>query len=339
MIAHSAPWITAADRQAVERRLAEGQIASGALAASFEDEVKAHVGAAHARSAPDGTSAIAAALRGLGIGSGDDVVLPTYVCVDVELAVRAVGAAPRFADVDRTGTITAETAAAAITPRTRAIIAVHSLGRPCAIGPLRALNVPVIEDACQAFGFAFPEGTAGTLGDIGIYSFHATKCLTTGEGGMIVCAAGDLLPEPAGEELALCPRLSDLQAALGLAQLSRYDSMLGRRAEIRRTYDAALGGRGGGSRGPAGGALFRYTFELRDSAPFEAATRHFADRGIHLRRGVDALLHRRHGLPDDRFPGACALFARNASVPFYPALTDHEVGLIARALAEYDGVA
>ncbi len=338
MIAHSAPWITEADRAAVDRQLAGGQLASGALARQFEDAVRDYVGAASARSTPNGTSAITAALRALGVGPGEDVVLPTYVCVDVELAVRAAGALPRFADVDDAGTVTPDTVECALSPRTKAIIAVHTFGHACAISPLRAFGIPVLEDACQAFGSDTREGRAGTLGDIGILSFHATKCLTTGEGGMMV-SAGVELSEPGDLEEAACPRLSDFQAALGLAQLARYDAFLARRRTIQAAYDAALGGSGAADRSGSAAPPFRYTFRLRSDTSFEAAARYFASRGVHLRRGVDALLHRGAGLDDRRFPGACALFSHNASVPFYPALTDDEVATVSRALAEYDGVA
>lgn len=335
MIPHSAPWITAADRVAVDTCLAGGQIASGAVAEEFEGRIRDFAGARWSRSTPDGTTAIVGALRLLGVSAGDEVVLPTYVCIDVERAITAVGAMPRFADVADGGVLTAATAEAAMTQRTRAIIAVHTFGHTCPIEQLTTLGVPVIEDACQAFAGETARGRTGTLGDIGVYSFHATKCLTTGEGGMMVSKSGEYnagnAPDP--------PRLSDLQAALGIAQLARYDAFLARRAQIRRIYETALAERGAANRRPHDEQLFRFTFTLRPGTMFEAAADHFAGRGIALRRGVDALLHRDHGLDDEAFPGATTLFARNASVPYYPALTDDQVETVASTLREYDGVA
>lgn len=338
MIPHSAPWITAEDRAAVDRCLASGQIASGALASRFEDDVARQAGARFVRSAPDGTAALTCALRLLGVEPGDEVVLPTYVCIDVERAIRAVGAQPRFADVGPDGTLTTGTVEQAVTDRTRAIIAVHTFGHICDIAPLRAFGVPVVEDACQAFAFETAAGRAGTLGDIGVYSFHATKCLTTGEGGMIVSNTVDVADLGDTQDAPL-PALSDLQAALGLAQLSRYDTFVARRASIRAAYEAAIAQRATSTARLAATHLFRFTVPLRQGTTFDAAAAYFEHRGIALRRGVDALLHRAHGLPDSDFPQAADLFARNASVPFYPALSDEQVNVVALALAEYDGVA
>ncbi len=338
MIFHSAPWITAEDRAAVDRCLESRQIASGTLACEFESRIAAYAGARFSRSTPDGTGAIVAALRLLGVGEGDHVVLPTYVCIDVERAIRAVRAVPRFADVGGDGTITAATVERATTPQTRAIVAVHTFGHICPIAPLRAFGVPVIEDACQAFGGETSAGRTGTLGDIGVYSFHGTKCLTTGEGGMMVSNSINLADAVDGLD-ATAPPLSDLQAALGIAQLARYDEFLARRDKIRAIYDAALESRSATVPAARTEHLFRFTFAVAREFGFEAAADHFARRGISLRRGVDALLHRAHGLADDLFPGACALFARNASVPFYPALSEDEVAQVADALARYDGIA
>lgn len=337
MIPHSAPWITAEDRAAVDRCLASGQIASGALTREFEDQVARYVGARSARAAPDGTTALSAALRVVRVVPGDEVVLPTYVCIDVERAIRTVGAEPRFADVAADGTLTPEAVERVVTPRTKAIIAVHTFGHICPIAPLRAFGVAVVEDACQAFAGETPAGRTGVLGDIGVYSFHATKCLTTGEGGMLVSASHDLAHDADADEAPIAG-LSDLQAALGLAQLARYDAFLARQAEIRARYDAALDAHGTSPRSAAA-HLFRFTFLSRDDTSFAAAAEHFAKRGIAVRRGVDALLHRAHGLADSDFPQSTALFARTVSVPFYPALTDEQVDAIARTIVEYSGVA
>lgn len=335
MIPHSAPWVTGADRQAVDERLRSGMIAAGTALAEFEAGVCKYVKAAGGVATPSGTNAIKVALELLGLGRGDDVILPTYVCESVMHSIQRVGATPVFADVNECSVLDVRTVGAAITPATKAIIAVHAFGHLCDIPSLRSLGVPVIEDACQAFGLETPWGMAGVVGDLGVYSFHATKCLTTGEGGMLVAGGMSLalllrghLPEPE------C-RLSDVQASLGLAQLGRYEEFLARRLALRLRLDDAFADRPHltAHLPPAGSFLFRYT--IRSEAGFEAAQAFFGARGVTARRGVDSLLHRQAGRNDRDFPTAVKMFGANVSIPFHPALADHDADRVVRAAEEF----
>ena len=133
-----------------------------------------------------GSSAIILALKCLGVGPGDGVILPTYVCRSVLEAVYTVGGVPELCDVNEFGVMDVNTISRAISKKTKTIIAVHIFANPCNIDELRVFGLPIIEDACQALGLKTPNGNAGSRGDIGILSFHATKCITTGEGGMLL---------------------------------------------------------------------------------------------------------------------------------------------------------
>lgn len=335
MIPHSAPWVTGADRQAVDERLRRGMIASGTAVAEFEAGVRQYVKAEACFATHSGADAIKAALEVLGLGQGDDVILPTYVCESVMQSIQRVGATPVFADVNERSVLDVRTVGAAITPATKAIIAVHAFGHLCDIPSLRSFSVPIIEDACQAFGLETPWGMTGVVGDLGVYSFHATKCLTTGEGGMLLAGGRSqaLLLRARSPESAR--RLSDLQAALGLAQLGRYEEFLARRLALRLRLDEAFAHRPHliAHLPPAGTFLFRYT--IRSEAGFEAAQAFFGARGVTARRGVDSLLHRQAGRDDRDFPTAVEIFGANVSIPFHAALADHDADRVVRAAEEF----
>ena len=337
VIPHSRPWINKADRHAVTSVLASGMLAKGAKVGEFESSVCDYLGANHAVAQSSGTAALVLALRTLEICRGDEVILPTYVCSSVLESVLTVGAAPVLCDVDETGVITAATVAPHITSKTKAIIAVHIFGHPCDLGILNQKEIPVIEDACQALGLTINGSKAGAHGDIGILSFHATKCLTTGEGGMLVTrnkALGERARQLVDGTTTLASRsvapLSDFQAALGLSQLGRYPEFLERRNGLLRQYteaaqrlDIAIGSPRQSS------MLFRFT--LRSEQPFEAVQAAFYNQGISVRRGVDQLLHRALGLSDSAFPMAVSLYQRSVSVPFYPSLNIRDATTVSNA--------
>ena len=341
MIPHSRPWIEPSDSLAVEHVLKDGMIANGARVLAFEQTVANYLGAAGGIACTSGTTALILALKTLGISTGDEVVLPSYVCWNVFSAVTAVGAAPRLCDVNDNGVATVQTIRAVLSPQTRAIIGVHIFGHPCDIDSLASLGLPVVEDACQAFGLEIESRLAGTLGDIGVLSFHATKCLTTGEGGMLVTRnarfldrARELVDSTKHNNAAGLVSMSDMQAALGLAQLERYTTFLDRRQQLFITYHKAssqvitavpcyLGE-------PA--FLFRYT--LRAQHGFDNAHAGLLAHGVQSRQGVDELLHRRLGLDDRDYPVATKLFAQVVSLPFYPGLTEQEQEQVVRAILE-----
>lgn len=326
MIAHSAPWLTRDDHATVSATLASGMIASGALSERFAEAVRQRIGARRTVTAASGMDALTAALKNLGVGRDDEVIIPTYVCSRVRTAVAATGAQAIMADVGPDGNLSPPTIAAVQTSATKAIVAAHIFGQPCDIAVLRAFEVPIVEDACQAFAIPFAAGMSGMLGDIGVYSFQATKCLAAGEGGMIVFPTQTALPE-----LGDISELSDLQAALGLSQLARYDDFLARRSAIGRTL------RGTFDRTKALIShlpepeipLFRFT--IRTDKGFDEAQRFFAEFGVAVRRGVDALLHRDLRLPDDKFPMASHLWQTTVSLPCYPALSDDDLAIVVRA--------
>jgi UDP-4-amino-4-deoxy-L-arabinose-oxoglutarate aminotransferase len=268
------------------------------------------------------------ALRALGIGRGDDVVLPSYVCASVRDAIVSTGAKPVLCDLGSPWLMTAESVAPAITSRTRAIIAVSMFGLAADIDGIAAYGIPVIDDRCQAFGL--PAHHAARA-EYSVCSFHAIKCLTAGEGGAVL-AWSEHASMRLNDELAVSRRtlgvLSDLQSVLAARQLERWPEMQQRRRAIAAAYLDALPAERTQALPVAGSedsVWFRFPVLLRAAENFDALRESFGTEGIQVRRGVDALLHRQAQFPDSHFPRTVEAFDRTLSLPIWPAMSDEDV--------------
>ncbi len=341
MIPHSKPWITAADERAMKDVLASGMLAQGQAVALFEKQVAAYTGYSHALAVPSGTAALVFILQALDIKAGDEVILPTYVCKSVHDAVMFTGATPVLCDVSGTWCMTAGDVMQVMTPQTRAVILVHTFGIDASAEVYAATGIPVIDDYCQAFGLT-PRYSSGS--GLAFCSFNATKCLSTGEGGMALVNDPVLYKRMRDAKSSNLPpaRFSDLQAALGLAQLQRYPDMLARRKQIAGRYfnelDTSVTWNSSAPDARAfrevqlhNSVFFRFPVKVEGN-PQEHIIAIEKEFGISLRRGVDALLHDQ---AKHHFPGAENHFAQTLSVPLYPALTDDEVTHIIQSLNTY----
>ena len=345
VIPHSRPWIDSSDRAAVDEVLESQMIARGALVRAFERALSANLNYGNAICSSSGTSALVLALKVLNIGVNDEVIIPTYVCPSVLAAIISVGAKPRLCDVDENGVITIATVSPHLSTRTRAIVAVHIFGHPCDITSLNSLGFPIIEDACQAFGLKLHQQLAGTLGLFGVYSFHATKCLTTGEGGALMVNDPTLLERAyiVAESLAPnyasgIPAFTDMQAALGLSQLNRYKSFLERRLNIFQRYQEVARYLKDARVGYPDLPSFLFRFTLRTKIGFDEAESALRSFGVQARRGVDCLLHRQIGLEDSDFPTSTAIYHETISLPFHPSLSEQEQDQVIGAMrGVFDG--
>jgi perosamine synthetase len=228
----------------------------------FEEAFAAYVGTRYAVALPSCTSAIHLVLLALGIGPGDEVIVPDVTWIASAAPVSYVGATPVFADIaEDTWCLSADAAERWITPRTKAILPVDLYGGMPDWDRLKALarrhNLFLLEDAAEAIGSEYHGRKAGSLGDAGVFSFHGSKTLTTGEGGMLVTDREDLYRRvlvlrdhgrPPGDrmffnqEVAWKYKMSSMQAALGLAQLERVHELVERKREIFQAYRSALAG-------------------------------------------------------------------------------------------------
>lgn len=250
------PWITEAERNAVLEVLAGDVLTHGPQAHEFEKEFAAAIGGGHALTLSNGTAALHLACWQLGIGSGDEVIVPAQTHVATVHAVEIVGARPVFVDCDSlTGNMTPEAIEAAISPRTRAIVLVHFVGIPCDMPAIMKIaerhSLKVIEDCALALGTRWNGTHAGLFGDAGTFSFYPVKHITTGDGGMLVTRDEKLAQKISKARafgvdrtfaersvpgvydvlsLGINYRLSDINSAIGRAQLKRLDAILDRRA-------------------------------------------------------------------------------------------------------------
>ncbi|MBD0370357.1 MAG: DegT/DnrJ/EryC1/StrS aminotransferase family protein [Pyrinomonadaceae bacterium] len=329
IIPHSKPCLGDEDLRAVASVLETGMIAEGALVREFEEAMSRYLGLRGGVAAPSGTSALFLALKALGVGAGDEVIIPTYTCRSVWDAVRATEASAVLCDITDDWCMSAETIRPHVSKQTKAIVLVHTFGIMAEVDEVCALGIPVIEDCCQSLGAKSGECIAGTKGDLCVLSFHATKLLTTGEGGMALANDEKLLRKlralKQGEDGPLMLRyrqpLTDLQAALGLSQLGNYDNFLQRRHVIAEQYFIELEGLPVELPQAVKGRSIFFRFPLGVSGEFDAFRRRFDTEGIQVRRGVDSLLHRQCGLSDATFPNATRSFSRTLSIPLYPALS------------------
>ena len=228
----------------------------------FEDAFKAYVSRRYAMALPSATSAIHLALASLGIGPGDEVIVPEATWIATAAPIAYVGATPVFADIDpQSWCISPASLEACITPRTRAVIVVNLYGGMPDMDAIDAIGdrhqLAVIEDAAESIGAEYRRRRAGSFGDASVFSFHGSKTLTTGEGGMLLTDDESLYQRalilrdhgraPASkafwnQEVAFKYRMSSMQAALGLAQLERVQELIERKQQIFGWYREGLDG-------------------------------------------------------------------------------------------------
>jgi perosamine synthetase len=275
MIPIALPQLGEAEADAARAAVLSGWVSQGPGVAAFEREFAARVGAAHACAVSNCTTALHLALVALGIGPGDEVVTVSHSFIATANCIRYCGATPVFVDIEpETYNIDAEQAAAAITPRTRAIIAVHQMGMPCDLPALSALakrhGIALIEDAACAAGSQISidgewEPVGRPRGDVACFSFHPRKVITTGEGGMLTSADPELdrkfrllrqhgmnVPDTvrhaspqvifeAYSMLGFNYRMTDIQASVGRVQLQRLPELVAKRRALAARYRELLG--------------------------------------------------------------------------------------------------
>lgn len=354
--------------------LRSGWVGTGPKVQRFELMVGEYVGARHSRCVSSCTAALILGMRVLGIGAGDEVLVPAMTFVASANAVEHAGARTVLVDsVPGTGLIDLDAAEAAITPRTRAIMPVHLAGRPVDMGRVNALRdrhgLLVIEDAAHAIGAEWAGRKLGSFGNVTAFSFYVTKNISTIEGGALVTDDAELAAEV--ERLALHGlslgawqrfsdegfrhyevvrpgfkyNMTDVQAALGLHQLPRLDGWIERRTQLWERYDKLLGDLPLQTPTPAEPntrhARHLYQVLLESDAPLtrdqliDALTDRNVGTGVHY-RGVHLHPFYRdtYGLDPAEFPVATDISERTLSLPLSPKLTDGDQDDVVAALVE-----
>ena len=256
----SAPDITDAEIAAVTAVLRTSRLSLGPRLEEFEHAMAQYIGLPHAVGVSSGTAGLHLCIRALGIGEGDEVIVPSFTFIAAANAIRYERATPVFVDIEpATLNLDSAKVEAAITPRTRAILAVHTFGIPANMQAILHIahrhNLLVIEDACEAIGAEYQGRQVGSFGDAAVFAFYPNKQITTGEGGMVATRNAELATRIRAlrnqgryetddwlqhTELGYNYRLSEINCALGIEQLKRIESILARRASAARAYHERL---------------------------------------------------------------------------------------------------
>ncbi len=340
---------------AMQRVVRSGQFIMGPDVAAFEREVAAHLGVTHAVGLNSGTDALVIGLRALGIGAGDEVITTPFTFFATGESISAVGATPVFVDIDPvTFNMDPAGLAAAVTPRTRAIMPVHLYGQPCAMDAIlafaRAHDLFVIEDCAQSFGARYRGRHTGTLGHIGAYSFFPSKNLGAfGDGGLLVTdddavadAARMLRSHGArrkyhNEVLGYNSRLDTIQAAILRVKLPHVERWNEARRAVAATYNSLLAGAPGivTPQVTDGHVFHQYTVRL------QGVDRDDVQRRLEA-QGIGTMVY--YPVPQDQLPvyaGQAEPLPHSAqaarqvlSLPMWPGLPAHAIERCARALLD-----
>jgi len=358
------PVLGPEEEAAVVEVLRSGQLSLGPRVPAFEQAFAARLGAPYGCAVSSGTAGLHLALRAVGVEDGDEVITSPFSFVATANTVLFERARPVFADVDPvTLNLDPQAAAAAVTERTRALLPVHIFGYPADLPAFEAMDLPIVEDACQALGAVHGDGVpVGGRGHPAVFAFYANKQLTTGEGGLIALGDGAHKKRIDSERnqgrapnmgwldhdrLGFNYRLSDIACALGLVQLERLDGMLADRARVAGWYRQALAGvedvalpcpdTDGNVRG-----WFVFVVRLPHGVDRDATVRALAERGIQSKPYLPAIhlmsfYRERFGHREGEFPVCEDVAARSLALPFFPAMSEGQVARVAHELREILG--
>ncbi len=346
----------------VQSVLASGYLTQGPKVAEFERLIAARVGTRHAFATTSATTALHLALVAMGIGTGDEVLVADFTFPASANVVVQQGATPVLVDVDPgTFTMDPEDLERKITARSRALIPVHAFGLSADMNPIleiaRSHGLLVLEDAACAIAATYYDRPVGSMGTAGCFSFHPRKAITTGEGGMIttdddaLAERISLLRSHGGirtgnrfrfEAAGFNYRLSDILAAVGVAQLRKLDAILARKRELAAEYTRRLRGLDGVTAPvePAwrGHVYQSYVLTLDDAIDRDRVIDAMKERGIETTLGTYALhaepfFARTYGYRPGDLPGSYASYRHSLTLPLYSSMTDADMDRIVDSLS------
>lgn len=357
----AAPWTGEEELEEIRAVLASGQLSQGPKVEEFEAMVAAATGSRYAFAASSCTTAMHLALVALGIGPGDEVLVPDFTFPATANVVVQQGAVPVLVDV-QPGTFNVEPADLKrhLTPRTRAVMPVHLFGLSADLGPVLAFarehGLTVLEDAACALGATYHGRACGSMGDAGCFSFHPRKVVTTGEGGMVV-TDDDVVAERlqlfrshggvrAGgrftfEEAGFNYRLSDVHAAMGVAQMRRLPEIISRRRALAAGLTerlAAIAGITPPAEPAWGGHIYQaYVTVLDAGVDRDRVIAGLREHGVESTIGTYALhtepyFRRTYGYTAGQLPASAGVARRSLALPLYPTMAEADLDRVAGAV-------
>lgn len=355
------PVIGEREKELVAQVLDSRQLSLGPMLTRFEEEFAARIGCRHAIACSSGTAALHMCLHAAGVGPGDEVITSSFSFVASANAVLFTGADVRFAEVDpQTFNMDPAAVEAAITPRTKAIEIVDIFGYPAEIPALKAIaekhGLAVVEDACQTIDGAYDGRKLGTWGHPAVYGFYANKQMTTAEGGLILLDDDDearVLSSLANQgrsddgawlvhsRLGFNYRLSDVHAAIGVAQLERLDDLVAGRARVAAWYQQRVAGIDGVTpmyEGDQTRSWFVYAPRLDASIDRDRVLVALNERGVQAKPYLPSIhlqpfYRERFGYEPGFLPVTEAIAASTVALPFFPEMTEEQVDAVCTVLA------
>ncbi len=339
-IPHSLPTLGHEEVKGLQEVLASGRIATGEEVAEFEKAMASYMGLNGAVATSSGTAALHLSLLAVGVKEGDEVICPSFTCSALLNAISHCHAIPRLVDIDEeTLNISLAATRKVLSKRTAAIIIPHMFGYPVeSMDDFLALGPPLIEDCAQSLGATYQGKMVGTWGAAAIFSFYATKVITTGQGGMVASSDKRLLAEV--QDLRAYDKkedykvrynfcMTDLQGKMGHIQLKKLPSFLRARAQRARWYDKQIQGLKEVMVPRKGGIYYRYIVRIPGDK-LDGVIEELHREGIEAQRPIFRPLHRYLGL--DGFGATEKVFAGALSLPIYPRLKAADVRHIALCL-------
>jgi dTDP-4-amino-4,6-dideoxygalactose transaminase len=359
----SGPYLGEREEELVLEVLRSGRLSLGPTIDRFEELVAERVGAPYAAAVSSGTTGLHLLCISAGIGPGDEVITSPYSFAASANCFMYEGGVPVFADIDpRTLNLDPAAVEAAITERTKAIVAVDIYGYPCELDELRAIadrhGLALIDDSCEALGARYKRAPLGSQGVSAVFAFYPNKQMTTGEGGIVTTHSEEewrllrsLRNQGRGDEggwlehvrLGYNYRLDDVGAAIGIGQLEKLDEILALRSEVARRYDALLAGVEGVEVPCADDAdhersWFVYVVKLPDNEARERVIAHFERERIGYNRYLPSIhlqpyMRERYGFREGMCPVSEDASARTLALPFFTALEREAQERVVEALA------
>lgn len=331
----------------MEDVIRSGCIAQGSQVESLEKGFVSLYGGGGGCACSSGTAALFLALKGLGMGQGDFVAVPTYACSALLNAVLLAGSEPLVVDVREDDFTIDPNALAVQASEAKAVIAVHAFGAKADVAALRECVPLLIEDCCQSLGGMRGNGPVGSEGDAAVFSFYATKIITCGHGGLVwdvedkvASWARDFrdFDRQTTYKARFNFHLTDFQAAMARSQLARLEEIAAKRHEIARKYLEALPDGLSVQKGVSdpGRMVYRFVLKFPEGKTRDEAQASFAEGGVKAIVPVERyeLLHRYLKLNPADYPIAERLADTTLSIPMYPALSDEDVVQICKILSE-----
>jgi perosamine synthetase len=355
------PNITETDVQLVAEAVRSGWVSNGPMVERFENEFCSAVGANYAVAVNSGTAALHVALAALDIGPGDEVIVPSLTFISTANVVLYLGAKPVLVECDpETFNVTPEIISAAITPNTKAVIPVEMNGIPLDYAPLiqlcDELNIALIADSAESLGSASRGTRVGSQASVHCFSFFPNKSITTGEGGMVTCSDASMADRirqlvNQGQDgrynhvvLGYSYRMTEMQAALGISQLSRLDNLIKEKGELADYYDSHFENIEGVDLPPrpdwaTSQSWFMYSILVSNQTIRDSIAEHLAQSNIDTRLGFPPIHNQpyyreKFGYHADDLPITMNLWERKIDLPSWPQMSEEERHRVVTAVIE-----